>query len=174
MKKFRLLLVCAIAMLFMASCNTYTHSMKTPNAFVEYHAEDFDLSPAVTGEATVVRVLGIDWERLFGKEEIGITPSVGTVIPYIGLNIPSGYNGKVYVVLQDHRLQEDWKPSEVPALYRLKEDPADEWPEWVQPTGAHDAYAKGAKVTFEGEHYVSLIDANVYSPAAYPAGWQKQ
>jgi hypothetical protein len=84
------------------------------------------------------------------------------------------YNGKVYVVLQDHRLQEDWKPSEVPALYRLKEDPADEWPEWVQPTGAHDAYAKGAKVTFEGEHYVSLIDANVYSPAAYPAGWQKQ
>ena len=31
-----------------------------------------------------------------------------------------------------------------------------------------------AKVTFEGKHYISLIDANVYSPAAYPAGWQEQ
>ena len=43
-----------------------------------------------------------------------------------------------------------------------------------QPTGAHDAYAKGAKVTFKGAHYISLIDANVYSPEAYPAGWQLQ
>ena len=100
MKKFRLLLICGIALMFMASCNTYTHSMKSPNAFVEYHAEDFDLSPAVTGEATVVRVLGIDWQRLFGKEEIGITPSVGTVIPYIGLSIPSGANYALYNLMQ--------------------------------------------------------------------------
>ena len=100
MKKFRLLLVCGIAMLFMSSCHTYTHSMKGPNASVEYHAEDFDLSGAVTGEATVVRVLGIDWQRLFGKEEIGITPSVGTVIPYIGLSIPSGANYALYNLMQ--------------------------------------------------------------------------
>ena len=100
MKKFRLLLICGIAMMFMASCNTYTHSMKTPNAYVEYHAEDFDLSAPVTGEATVVRVLGIDWQRLFGKEEIGITPSVGTVIPYIGLSIPSGANYALYNLMQ--------------------------------------------------------------------------
>ena len=46
-------------------------------------------------------------------------------------------------------------------------------PEFVQPTGTHDAYNKGDKVTFEGKHYISLIDANVYSPAAYPAGWQE-
>ena len=100
MKKFRLLLICGVALLFMASCKTYTHSMKSPNAFVEYHAEDFDLSPAVTGEATVVRVLGIDWQRLFGAEEIGITPGVGTVIPYIGLNIPSGANYALYNMMQ--------------------------------------------------------------------------
>lgn len=49
----------------------------------------------------------------------------------------------------------------------------DAWPEFVQPTGAQDAYAKGAQITFEGAHYVSLIDANVWSPTAYPAGWQK-
>lgn len=48
-----------------------------------------------------------------------------------------------------------------------------EWPEFVQPTGAHDAYAKGAKVTYEGRHYTSLIDGNVWSPADNPSGWQE-
>ena len=100
MKKFRLLLICGIAMLFMASCKTYTHSMKSPNAFVEYHAEDFDLSPAVTGEATVVRVLCIDWQHLFGTKEIGETSSVGTVIPYIGLSIPTGANYALYNLMK--------------------------------------------------------------------------
>lgn len=49
---------------------------------------------------------------------------------------------------------------------------ADEWPEFVRPTGAHDAYAKGAKVTYAGKHYVSLIDGNVWPPDEYPQGWQ--
>ena len=83
------------------------------------------------------------------------------------------HDGKTYVVLQDHRLQLDWVPGEVPALYRPKADPGVEWPDWVQPTGAHDAYHQGDKVTFEGEHYVSLIDNNVWSPKDYPQGWQK-
>lgn len=42
------------------------------------------------------------------------------------------------------------------------------------PTGAHDAYNTGDKVTYNGNRYVSRIDANVYSPEAYPAGWEKQ
>ena len=50
----------------------------------------------------------------------------------------------------------------------------DEWPEFVRPTGAHDAYAKGAKVTYAGKHYVSLIDGNVWPPDEYPQGWQLQ
>lgn len=36
----------------------------------------------------------------------------------------------------------------------------------------HDAYNTGDRMTFEGAVYESLIDANVHSPAAYPAGWQ--
>lgn len=47
------------------------------------------------------------------------------------------------------------------------------WPAFVQPTGAHDAYGKGAKVTFEGKRYVSLIDGNVWSPADNPSGWSE-
>jgi len=48
---------------------------------------------------------------------------------------------------------------------------------WVQPTGAHDAYNIGDKVYYPTELdpvYESLIDANTYSPDAYPAGWQIQ
>ena len=47
-------------------------------------------------------------------------------------------------------------------------------PDWVQPTGGHDAYAKGTLVTYKGKVYKSLIDANVWSPEAYPAGWEAQ
>ena len=50
----------------------------------------------------------------------------------------------------------------------------EEWPEWVQPTGAHDAYGVGDKVTYNGKHYISTMDGNVWSPDAYPAGWQVQ
>lgn len=49
-----------------------------------------------------------------------------------------------------------------------------EWPEWVQPTGAHDAYQTGDKVTYNGQRYVSKIDGNVWSPDAYPSGWELQ
>jgi len=49
-------------------------------------------------------------------------------------------------------------------------------PVWVQPTGAHDAYQIGDKVHFPkitDPVYESLIDANVWSPTVYPAGWKK-
>ena len=82
------------------------------------------------------------------------------------------YGGTLYRVAQAHTSQADWTPDKTPALFVVVS--LDEWPEFVQPTGAHDAYKKGDKVTFEGKHYISLIDANVYSPAAYPAGWQEQ
>ena len=44
---------------------------------------------------------------------------------------------------------------------------------WVHPTGAHDAYKTGDRVTFEGKTYESLIDANTWSPTAYPQGWKQ-
>lgn len=51
--------------------------------------------------------------------------------------------------------------------------PTDTIKDFVQPTGAHDAYKKGDKVHFENKIYESLIDNNVYSPSAYPAGWKE-
>ena len=53
-------------------------------------------------------------------------------------------------------------------------DPGTEtYPDFVQPTGAHDAYKKGDIVRYNGKLYQSLIDANAYSPDAYPQGWQE-
>ena len=51
-----------------------------------------------------------------------------------------------------------------------------DWPEWVQPTGAHDAYAKGSQVTHNGERYVSKIDANVWEPGMFGSEslWTRQ
>lgn len=82
------------------------------------------------------------------------------------------YNGLLYKCVQAHTSQDNWTPDLTPALWVRTS--TDEWPEWIQPTGAQDAYNKGDKVTYKGEHYISLIDANVYSPEAYPAGWEKQ
>ena len=45
-------------------------------------------------------------------------------------------------------------------------------PAWVQPTGAHDAYPDGDRVTFEGQVWESLIPGNVWSPSANPSGWR--
>ena len=80
--------------------------------------------------------------------------------------------GLLYKVVQSHNTQLDWEPQNVPALFVRVAAPK-EIPDWVQPTGAHDAYQTGDKVRFEGSIYESLIDTNVWSPTAYPAGWKK-
>lgn len=54
----------------------------------------------MTGEATVTRVIGIDWVHLFGTKEIGESASVGTTIPYIGMAIPDGANYALYKLMQ--------------------------------------------------------------------------
>ena len=54
-----------------------------------------------------------------------------------------------------------------------EEEVVEEYPEYVQPLGSHDAYKIGDKVTFNGKRYVSLIDNNVWTPTAYPQGWEE-
>lgn len=73
------------------------------------------------------------------------------------------YNGKTWESLIDYNV---WQP---PIGWR--EVVSEGYPEWVQPTGSHDAYNTGDRVTFEGADYESTIDANVWSPTGYPQGW---
>lgn len=82
------------------------------------------------------------------------------------------YEGQLYKVIQEHTSQEDWIPSELPALY-LSMMPENVIPEWVQPTGGHDAYNTGDKVIYEGKVYESLIDGNAWSPTDHPSSWKE-
>ena len=83
------------------------------------------------------------------------------------VNDRTQYNGTLYKCIQAHTSQSDWMPSATPALWKTVS--VDEYPEWVQPTGAHDAYNIGDKVTYNGQRYVCTSNANVYAPDVY--GW---
>ena len=88
------------------------------------------------------------------------------------LNDIRQYNGLLYRCVQAHTSQATWTPEDAPSLWTRIADPAQEWPEWIQPTGAHNAYAKGAKVSHNGKHWISDVDANVWEPGVY--GWTEQ
>ena len=51
-----------------ASCTTLNHSMREPNTRVNFTKSDFTLSEQVSAEDKTVKILGIDFERLFKKE----------------------------------------------------------------------------------------------------------
>lgn len=78
------------------------------------------------------------------------------------------HGGTLYKCVQAHTSQADWTPDATPALWVVVS--IDEFPEWVQPTGAHDAYKIGDKVSYNGKHYICTADANVYAPDVY--GWE--
>ena len=52
-------------------------------------------------------------------------------------------------------------------------EPTEEYPEYVQPTGAHDAYHVGDKITYFGKHYECVYDGCVWTPDVYPQGWKE-
>lgn len=81
------------------------------------------------------------------------------------------YNDNLYRCVQAHTSQSDWTPEAAASLWTKIGDPTEEYPEWSQPVGAHDAYAAGDKVSYDGKHYVSTVDANVWQPGVY--GWNE-
>lgn len=49
-----------------------------------------------------------------------------------------------------------------------------EYPQWIQPTGAHNAYNIGDKITYiDGKKYKCLISGCVWGPDVYPTGWEE-
>ena len=85
------------------------------------------------------------------------------------------YNDVLYKCLQAHTSQSTWTPDAAASLWAvvLIPDP-DVIPVWVQPDSTNP-YMTGDKVhypTIDDPVYESLIDNNVWSPEAYPAGWK--
>ncbi len=79
------------------------------------------------------------------------------------------HGGALYRCVQAHTSQADWTPPATPALWAAVS--LEEWPDWVQPLGAHDAYNVGAKVSHDGKHWSSDVDGNVWEPGVY--GWSE-
>jgi hypothetical protein len=80
--------------------------------------------------------------------------------------------GNLYRSIHDvTNTAQNTKPSETPSMWTAISDPTQEYPEWVQPIGAHDAYDMGSKVSHDGKHWESEVDGNVWQPGVY--GWKE-
>jgi hypothetical protein len=124
----------------------------------DYILTDAVLShPAFAGAAATLAALPTfpAWETGVAYGEDG-TPAVVS------------YGDRLWRIVQPHTSQVDWTPDVVPALWRSAHEPG-EIPPWVQPTGAHDAYELGAKVTHNGQVWESQYAANVWEPGIF--GW---
>lgn len=110
-------------------------------------------------EALSLQILYKQWNRQVGKEL-----QVGEYV---------NHNDVLYKVLQQHTVQDNWAPDVSPSLFaKVLVDPTgDTILDWVQPDSTN-AYMKGDKVKFEDHIYQSLINNNIWSPTAYPAGWE--
>ena len=92
------------------------------------------------------------------------------------------YNGVLYRVIKGITAQAHYLPDSVPSEYTplrntttvIDGETVEVISDFVQPTGAHDAYEKGDKVRFNGKVYESILDQpNTWSPADYPQGWKE-
>lgn len=126
---------------------------------------DMQIKQVQTTTQTFDDATALDNKLIYPFWEAGISVEEGQRYLYV-------MNTTLYKVLQPHTTQADWTPDITPALWKVVQ-PEGVIPDWKQPTGAHDAYKIGDKVKFNGSIYESLINANTYSPTAYPAGWKK-
>lgn len=82
------------------------------------------------------------------------------------------YDGVLYRSIHDvNDAGQNTKPPETPSMWTKMGKPGEEYPEWSQPIGGHDAYPIGAKVTYKGKRYESSVDNNVWQPGVF--GWEE-
>lgn len=125
--------------------------------------------------SAVKKMLQTSAAELSDEEALEVAALYPTWVSKIGEEVKVGerywYNEDLYKVIQNHTVLENWTPDVSTSLFTKVS--IEEYPEWVQPTGAQDAYNTGDKVTYNGKHYECLIDNNTWSPETYPAGWRE-
>lgn len=99
----------------------------------------------------------------FAEWQPSVNYKVGNIRRYGGVLL--------YRCIQDHTSQADWTPDRAVSLWVNISDPAEEWPAWSQPVGAHDAYQIGDKVSYDDRHWMSVAGDNVWQPGVY--GWEE-
>ena len=150
-----------------------TNSVGDPQLYkvITGHTSQADWTPDT--QAALFDAFGLDesgypiWAQPAGAHD---AYNIEDVVNYKGTLYRSLINGNV------------WAPDVYAAGWELVEESpeepeepdepvTEEYPDWVQPTGAHDAYNTGDIVKYNGQLYISKIDGNVWAPEAYPAGW---
>lgn len=106
-------------------------------------------------------------KELFGNWAVDTEYAVGDRRKYLSV---------LYKCLQAHTSQAAWTPVASPSLWAkvLAGQDGTDIGVWEQPDSTN-GYMTGDKVyypTLEDDIYESLIDNNVWSPAAYPDGWR--
>lgn len=84
------------------------------------------------------------------------------------------YAEKLYRCLQAHTSEDNWSPDVVPALW-VEIAPVGEYREIKDNMLATEAFVLGEIGWYQTKDnlFESLIDANVYTPITYPAGWKE-
>jgi len=110
-----------------------------------------DLTPALYTEVMPEAVIG-PWRQPLGAHD---AYRIGDRVTF---------NSQVYVCTSDYNV---YAPDVTG--WALEESGDEEFPEWVQPLGAHDAYALGDVVSHNGQLWISIVASNVWEPGIY--GW---
>lgn len=80
-------------------------------------------------------------------------------------------NGRLYRLIHDIGKGQNVKPSDNPSIWTPIGNPNNDFNEWSQPLGAHDAYSKNDKVSHNNKKWISTVDNNVWEPGVY--GWNE-
>lgn len=123
-------------------------------------------------------------EALYGArpkpDADGIYPYVYNMGVFAGMRV-YGTDGIIYKSISgtyENPTELLYPPEEAVALFvkdgeeipTEPEEPTEgEYTEWVQPSGVHDAYAQGAKVSHNGKKWTSNVENNVWEPGVF--GW---
>ena len=148
---------------------------------VQAHTSQAEWTP--DGTPALYDAFGLDesgvplWSQPSGAHD---AYNAGDIVNYNGTLYQSTINGNVWspdvypagwTVYEAATEPEEPEPEPEPKPDPDPEEPTT-YPEWVQPTGSHDAYNTGDIVNYNGTLYKSVIDGNVWAPDAYPQGWE--
>ena len=127
----------------------------------------------------MTREEAIRYRKIFLKESENLTDEEALKVPMLyprwetETEYTAGerifYEKVLFKCVQSHTSQSSWTPDITPALWTVVS--LEEWPEWVQPIGAQDAYMAGDKVSHAEKHWISSVDNNVWEPGVY--GWDE-
>ena len=143
---------------------TISDSLFDSLSIIKAKEESLNKIGKLVASQVVDDAVALSIQEFYDVWEVGVTYEVGRYLQYKGV---------LYKVLQPHTSQETWTPDVASSVYaKVLIDPSGETiPEWEQPDSTN-AYMTGDKVRFEGVVYESIMDNNIWSPTAYPAGWK--